>query len=501
MAAGCSFTFDSSGDVWPLVGAPVDTTAAQRLRVVNGQAPQLVVGVDGATWATTGVALGDSGARLGLVRLGSPATSEFVDQPADSPASAGRIDVGRSALYSYLPWGVLVHRPGGAEQFIKVDAPSPWVDLQFSYSPTDAAHAFVDDAALHLRRADGSNERLFPRRTMTVDDWVLSGWSDDGDFAVLSRFSEADRQFTFEIVDTRSNAVVSLSPGGRTTVPPLGLGVTVWLGWLADPPTALLCSAARGLWAVPLDGGEPSLLDPRCFSFPTLVRVCGPDPAFDCDGIASSAFENLSLDVPQSAARITYQVEGQGPDGGEPRVVRAVALAGGRASETPVPPGDLTALAPPHVATYPEGTLYHRYAFGIPADVDGQPAMERGRALAFSRDGTRLRFLEHTADLDGAGDLMAGPVGGPYQRVARNAVRHDELDDGRLIAVTNMIYGAGGARVVVVDEAAGTVTRVLEGADQYVVLPGTGEALVRMQSADAAAPDAWVRVALPRRGR
>jgi hypothetical protein len=483
----CSLRFDSAGDAWRLLGAPVDTAGLQRLSIVTLQVPRLVAGADGATWATTGLSVTTEAARLGLVRLGSPATSEVIEGAASVTAGAGSwFEIGQRAIYGYYPGGVLIHRPGAHAR--RVDLPAQ--DAGFSHSPTDAAFSFQDGQTLHLERTDGSYQRRFDTTGTIAGDLV--SWSDDGDHAVVMQWRETDHKFSATIADSRSEALLSLADYPQFSgVPPFGP-----LQFVADPPTALLCTDAAGLLALPLDGSAPRVLDAQCSFFPVLFHVCGPDVEFDCTPwLQSGAFQNYATVLSPSATRITYDVLID-RTGTRPRwETRTTALDGSRGATTPAHTGDATALAPPHVATI--DLSGYRFAYSIAASVDGRPTMERGRALTFSADGTRVRFLEHTADLNGVGDLMTGPVGGPYQLVARNSLRYQEIDDRRLIAVTNAAYGVGRARVVLVDEAAGTVSRLVEGADAYVVLPGNGEALVRLQSSDYGAPDEWLRVPLP----
>jgi len=492
MAAGCSFKFDSAGDAWPLVGAAVDPSGLPRLTVLAGQAPHLVAGADGATWVTTGTELTTDAVRMGVARLDDPTIQAVIEALVDRTSGyQSGFEVGRSAIYGYYPGGVVIHRPGVNAHRIDLPTDNP----AFSHSPSDTAYAFQDGSTLHIRRSDGSYERRFssPPSTDVVQGWWLT-WSDDGDHAQILLWREADQKFGVVIVDTRSEALIALPD---VDVAPFAIR------FLTDSPTALVCST-RGLLAVPLDGSATTLLDRGTCSFPDFLTLCGPDPAFDCpavSGYGAGAHVAYVVSPPLSARQIVYLVFTGSAGAYADRVARSMTLAGGDRRESAVfRDPEVLDLHVPHVATVSDlDTLGN--AFSIAGWVDGVPTVERGRALAFSADGARLRFLEHTADLIGTGDLMSGPVGGPYELVARNSIRYQELADGRLIAVTNSVYSLGGARVVLVDEAARTVTRLVEGADAYVVLPGGAEALVRLQSTDYNRPDEWRRVPLPPRGR
>jgi len=499
-ATGCSLKFDSAGDVWPLVGAAVDPSGLERVVELAGQAPQLVAGADGATWITTGIDETTTTTRIRLVRLGDPAKEEKVEAPLDASAGYSYFEVGRTAIYGYYPAGVIIHHPGGDTRRIDLAMNI----AEFTHAPNGTAYAFVDGLTLRLRRTDGSYQRSFssPASTGGVQGYWVT-WSDDGDHALVFLWRDADQRFVSAIVDTRSEALVTL-PDRAGLIYGHGEPQPEF-GYLTDSPTALVCSSAVGLLAVPLDGSATTTLDPDCFSLPVVAQLCGPNRTFDCprgDRDPPGA-DTYTRDYPLSARQIVYLVGISRP--GPPRqlpsswVARSTALDGGNRDASQPFQGALLDVRAPHVATAHQ--LAGNYSYSAPASVDGVPTVERGRALAFSGDGTRVRFLEHTADLSGAGDLMTGPVGGPYELIARNAVRYQELDDGRLIAVTNWIYALSHTRVVLIDEAARTVTRLIEGADAYVVLPGGNEALIRLQSTDQNRPDEWRRVPFPPRAR
>src|SRR5262249_28869821 len=83
--------------------------------------------------------------------------------------------------------------------------------------------------------------------------------------------------------------------------------------------------------------------------------------------------------------------------------------------------------------------------------------MERGLGPFFSGDGKRLRWLEHTAQSSGVGDLMSALVpGGVGTRLARNVLDAYQMSDGRLIALANRSSPGTWNRIIVVDEEAGT---------------------------------------------
>ncbi len=126
--------------------------------------------------------------------------------------------------------------------------------------------------------------------------------------------------------------------------------------------------------------------------------------------------------------------------------------------------------------------------------------MERGRFPAFARAATALRWLEHTADDVDSGDLRVAPaLGGPVGHLARNATQFDELDDGRVLAVSNRAWSDDAySRIIVVDEARGRAEWVAQSVKSYTVLPGQ-RAVIAIQLSDDTDVTHYVRFAIPER--
>jgi hypothetical protein len=130
--------------------------------------------------------------------------------------------------------------------------------------------------------------------------------------------------------------------------------------------------------------------------------------------------------------------------------------------------------------------------------------MERGSHPAFSRDGRRLRWLEHTADIDGIGELRSvgvsedGVPGDAPLRLALNVVQYEELDDGRVLVADDHATTGPHNRVIVIDEAARTARWVSPAAaGGFIVIPGSGDVLVRQPRDDGG--EDLVRVPIPPR--
>src|SRR5262249_25643053 len=85
--------------------------------------------------------------------------------------------------------------------------------------------------------------------------------------------------------------------------------------------------------------------------------------------------------------------------------------------------------------------------------IDDQQGMERGRLPARSADGRHLYFLEHAAPTDGVGELRSYEIAtGQVTVLALNVRQFAELDDGRLLAVSNASTVSQWDRVIVIDE-------------------------------------------------
>jgi hypothetical protein len=105
--------------------------------------------------------------------------------------------------------------------------------------------------------------------------------------------------------------------------------------------------------------------------------------------------------------------------------------------------------------------------------------MERGRFASFSADGTRIRWLEHSARDYPSGDLLSAPAtGGDALRLAANVYEYDELGDGRVIAADNQAFAGPQNRVIAIDERHRIARRIAEGASSFYLLPGSPDALV-----------------------
>jgi hypothetical protein len=110
--------------------------------------------------------------------------------------------------------------------------------------------------------------------------------------------------------------------------------------------------------------------------------------------------------------------------------------------------------------------------------LDGWNFMERGIDVRMSSDKKRIRFLEHAAKPNGAGELLSAPIGQPPLHLTLNTRQWQELPDGRILADADHAFRGTQNRVVVVDEKSRTAQWVASAAAQYSMIPGTTDLLV-----------------------
>src|SRR5581483_3203224 len=104
--------------------------------------------------------------------------------------------------------------------------------------------------------------------------------------------------------------------------------------------------------------------------------------------------------------------------------------------------------------------------------------MERGIYPQFSRDGARIRWIEHAANPFAVGDLYSASVpGGQPGRPPRNVRIFSEYKDGRVLAVANYAYPGTQNRVIVIDEDARVAQWVADSAFSYRQVRGSNDVL------------------------
>ncbi len=104
--------------------------------------------------------------------------------------------------------------------------------------------------------------------------------------------------------------------------------------------------------------------------------------------------------------------------------------------------------------------------------------MTRGRSPAFSRDFSRLRWLEYAATSNRSGQLRSAAIGGEPLRLAYNVTKFEELEDGRVLALANAPFAGQQNRLIAIDEQHRTAVAVAEDVQDYLRIPDSNDVLV-----------------------
>lgn len=431
LLAGCSYTFDSQAPDLPLVGAPPSTTSLPKLNRQPAQQVAIVSGVDDALWVAIGEPMYENGmTRSGLrvVRLAEPPDEELV--------VADRVQIGWKAFY-LTTFGMMEN------ELVVVSAGQKDGGAKFKFQPgpalllaggNDTVFAYLAEnpQTVHydVVQRDGSYKRALPLpmglNPLNPTENVRFFFNGDG-----SRLYVRDGNGLLVWYATRSEDKVELGVQPRLMLLDEGRGV-------------LIACGSRGLNAVRIDGSGETVLDPT---------PCGVNGSLWERGdkiLYGAAGELREVPIDASAA---------------PRQV----LAGGLRVLSIGPKNDIVYSRDPS----------NRYIHGAGDGWLGDwRFMERGREPTFSDDGMRLRWLEHAAVGNGAGDLLSAEIGGSPLRLARNVWQYDDLGRGRVLAASNQAFLGTQNRIVVIDEKKKEARWVADSASEYMFLPGTDELLV-----------------------
>lgn len=480
-AASCTFQWDDVEDEIPFTNAPVPITSA-RINAAPIVGPTTIVtGVDGEPWAafcerweTMTSFRACAGhycfcRRLHLARLAAPAADEILE--ADRFTVHTRTVIAEREVAGHVE--LRLHRPG--------DPPSrderienAWIGL----SPNEDvivswadyflnADAYAKGTALGVRRRDPPDApwwfipaaRLVHCFHFTRDGRRLVLIREDGPSQVVRIVSYS--------IDDRTATVVGEIPHLRLVLE----GDNYLPRLLVDEPSdQVIVPTARGLYAVSLSTGAQRVLLPQ--DSPIVPYI---DQRFHVAGRDLIFLTYDDFPANKRASIFRAPLDGHAP---------AERLRDGVSQLLRIGPRGELIYSPTDYATYAslatEGWL----------EVAGAGAwriMERGRSPAFSRDGGRVRFLEHAATVDGVGELhsLALPLpAAPRDRtgdastiIAHNVSCFEEAPDGRVLAVEN--HGAPGPwnRLVRIDEARRTKEWVAPGVDCFSLIPGRNEVL------------------------
>jgi hypothetical protein len=437
--AGCSFVFDGTPPDLPLVGAPPNMSALPRLNRAPVTQSGVLMGVDGAPWAAL-----LEGWHWRLVRLAPPDAEEVleggvVQLQGDAFYITEKFADGVGEPASFLR----VHVPGGAEQGFSIPGEVAPIIVA---GGGGRAFAWFADRIYGIARRDGSVER-----TLRLPE----GLSPATPTTAESPFSSSDAWF-FE--RDPMDHLIARSGTDRRDV---DLGTRP--GQLAaGSDDSLWICGAEGLRHLELPSTDEQIVDGAC----NLILSTRKEAVYYRQGNA------LYKASPTEAPRLLADLEGhrllQVTD--DDRVIYSTDL------ET-------------------------RYAHGAGDGwLDGWRFMERGIDVTSARDGSELRWLEHAATTDGAGQLLAASPGQSGSRLlARNVRFYDELADGRVLAAANQAFAGPHSRIVVIDERRDEARWVAAGSTYYTMIPGTADALVGVVGAWQLPEHDVVRVTIPPR--
>ncbi len=445
LLTGCSYTFSREGDDFVLIGKPVDFSDAPRARQSPSQNHHLMFGRDASPW----VVLSDQDL-TGLTDV----QEVQLAPPFDVQSEGGTFLAFTPKTYYGLvehtdtPSSLIIHLGGGSRNRLDVD-PGPG---RLTLSPKGNAFFWVPNTPGTTQRfgsIDITKNTIVSRGLPPNDPpWISVEFDPDGEELVVFGSDGLMRGFS-----THGDTSVLL--GAWRPADPLALSFAPRV-----IEKALVSCTPAGIELHGFDGTLIRLL---------VVEHCRADRPF-------AAGEGFVYYVSDERLR-SISVDGKhAPRDLGPYIAerRLLAAGGGNVATAELAQGQSSAG---------------------PAWVGEQKIMERGRELRFSRDGQKVRFLEHAATLEGVGDLYSVSVdGGERVLLARNVHRYAELPDGRVLAATNQAFIGPHNRVVVIDEEARTATYVAGAARDFEAFPDGERALVGLVPEKAGGAIDWTVV-------
>lgn len=447
--ASCTFEWNGQAPPFPLTGDPPQLGSFPKL---NGDAPvgaaSLLLGPDNVPWAEF-CEYWDKGSgdttrgclKLHLSRLSPPGeASQDEDWSGDQLALLGRgvVLIAHDDTQSGVRT-LTLHRPG--------DPASADTTFMVPAGPARVASDFFGD----------------------VFSYVVES-STDGTFSVFRRDMKHTRSLPlpdgYTAMSIRGGGAFRFTTDGATLVTQGTSGHVIAYSTLTDDlvdlgdlPTnlvlyndldALLCGSLGGLVLVPLDGSPQRALGgggTNTFASPIAIDY---DTAY----------------YPASGGLWAAAIDGSTPP--------ALVAPGG------VRFLDRTGSG---LVAYSRDSP-SRYANGAGDGwIGDRQLMERGIFAQFSGDASRLRWLEHAANLGDYGDLTTALVdGGAAETLALNAFDYGELADGRVVAVEDAALTGTFNRLVVIDEQAQTKRWVAPSTFDFLIEPNGTEMVVDIVS-------------------
>lgn len=474
----CTFiVHDETAPDLPLIGGPPDQSSYVRMNRAPAKGEAYVQGKDGAIWL---VIIEDPN-DLHNLRITRPNVKEPPPPEEGYPIPSGR---GTHFILTYRAFYFIEFDGGGREKtkvFMRsAGEPAPGTLLLMPPSPTvPNIYSFgSDDRFLYWVPSPSTKSFQIAYRS---DGRIL-------DYPIPKAFNPAkppSLYFTYTadpkliLRDEKDHLWVYSST--NKVGEPIDLGVRPKSfaigtrdqrldlpapGQPAKAREALLSFGMDGLRWVPLDGAKESILEPEA------IR---PE-------IFTYRYRPVTDSMPPISTYYVYYLVGD--------ELRAVPLDVDRKPEL-VKKGGLARLygfVPDNAPEKLRGKLFYtrdpanRYIYGVGDGwIDDLNFMERGRSPSFSRDGAKIRWLEHAALASGAGDLLVATVpGGAPLRLARNAAQFEELADGRVLALTNRAFVGTQNRLIVIEEEAQQARWVADATRSYMHIPESSDLIVNI---------------------
>ena len=433
LLAGCSFTFDDSPPVLPLLGQAPPTAQLPRLNRGPASTVSVVYAQDNTPWAvfTETVSFVQ---QLRFVHLAEPPLEETLPVSDDVIGNydAYYLEKKDQADPMNGPLELTIHFVGGTPADTKF-ALSPGPGVLF---PSSANDLFVwwparkDTTAFLIQRRDGSFSRVVP---------LPDGATGMIPFPTGRPFFLPGNLF---VTRDGNKVLVTHSTTSEKDTP---LGVRPDTLAYDRARKALITCGTDGVRSVPVDASPERVLDPDA-----------------CDETQGLGFHR---------GRAVYVAGHQ---------LRSVPLDGSQAPSVLLPAGERVLAFGPNDEIVFSTDSEDKYVTGAGDGWLGDwRFMDRGHDVRYSDDNTRLRWLEHSAKPSGVGDLESALVPkGAQLTLARNVRQWEELSDGRILAVDDHAFRGEQNRVVVIDEQAGAAHWVAAQSHEYVHVPGTDDLLV-----------------------
>ena len=439
LLGACTFNFTDDTPAFPLVGSPLALDTHQKLNAATSGRASLSTDATHVPWASMcefwSSGSGNNGRNckvMHLVRLGAASDAPFEQTlMADSFSFHGPMVYEMKNDMTAMTTAVTLHELGSTME----------TDVTISGLPLATANAPVTIAAndggdgsvfyylvggkaptdLGVYRKDGAYER---RVSLPIDPAGQVART-----AISARFTTDGKTLLVRTADDTLTAYSTRDEG----LVSFGMRPTSFR--LDEPRGNIVTAGVDGLRTIPLAGGDDTVLESAAIDTANL--------SFNVDNAyytKSGSLWQVALDGKSVPVKVA------------PSAVRALAL------------GPTLEVA---YSTDPSS----EYAGGAGDGwLAGVKFMERGRGLAFSGDGSRLRWLEHAATLGGYGDLTTRVMrSGIAETLATNVPSYAELADGKVLAIEDAVYAGSWNRLVVIDEAARTKSWVAQGVTNFVV--------------------------------